>query len=360
MALYWVWGTGSWSDATNHWATTSGGLPWAGNLPTATDDVFFDSASHTTSYTVTIDATTKLCRDITFAAPASGNVTWAWSVAMTISGSITLYSGLIRTYTGTITMNSTSTETITTAWVTLLSNFAFSGSWWSWELQDNVNNQTWNFNITNWTLTTNNNNVIIWSLVVSGTNTKELNLWSSMVSLTDASTALYIVWATTNFTLNEGTSTIKFTNTSNSTCTFAWLWYTFNNVWFDRWASTGSITISWSNTFNDFKDTGTAAHSLLLTTGTTQNVTTFPVSGTAGNLITINSTTTGTHALVKSWGGTISCDYLNIQHSVATPSDTWYAGTNSTDNQSVATAGSGWTFTAPPSGNTWAWFFMCL
>jgi len=118
---YWVWGTWNWSDATNHWATTSGGAPWAGNLPTATDDVFFDSASNATAYTVTIDATTKLCRDITFAAPASGNVTWAWSVAMNISWSFTAYNGLIRTYTGIITFNSTATgKTITMAGVTSL------------------------------------------------------------------------------------------------------------------------------------------------------------------------------------------------------------------------------------------------
>lgn len=72
-------------------------------------------------------------------------------------------------------------------------------------------------------------------------------------------------------------------------------------------------------------------------------------TGTAGNEITIDSSNTSTHALVKAGGGTISCDYLIIQHSVASPSSTWYAGTNSTDNQAVSTAGSGWIFTAPPS-----------
>lgn len=119
--------------------------------------------------------------------------------------------------------------------------------------------------------------------------------------------------------MNANTSTIKFTNVSASDVTFAGGGKTYNNVWFARGASTGSITISGSNTFADFKDTGTVAHSLLYTAGTTQTVATFTVNGTAGNLITINSTTTATHALVKSGGGTISCDYLNIQHSVATP-----------------------------------------
>jgi hypothetical protein len=53
--------------------------------------------------------------------------------------------------------------------------------------------------------------------------------------------------------------------------------------------------------------------------------------------------------LVKTGGGTISSDYLNIQHSVATPASTWYAGTHSTNNQGVSTAGSGWIFTDVPA-----------
>lgn len=57
----------------------------------------------------------------------------------------------------------------------------------------------------------------------------------------------------------------------------------------------------------------------------------------------LDSSTTATYALVKDGGGTITCDYLNIQHCVATPATTWLA-TNSTNNQATATAGSGWFF----------------
>jgi len=81
--------------------------------------------------------------------------------------------------------------------------------------------------------------------------------------------------------------------------------------------------------------------------GITTTVTTWSVSGTSGNLITINSTTTSAHTLSKA-SGTISSDYLNIQHSIATGGATWYAGNNSVNNNSVSTAGSGWIFTPPP------------
>jgi hypothetical protein len=50
---------------------------------------------------------------------------------------------------------------------------------------------------------------------------------------------------------------------------------------------------------------------------------------------------------VKTGWGTISCDYLNIQHSIATPARTWLA-TNSTNNQATATAWRGWEFWSFP------------
>ena len=147
-------------------------------------------------------------------------------------------------------------------------------------------------------------------------------------------------------TFDAETSTIKFTNTSSTARTFIGAGNTYYNFWSSAGASTASLTISGSNTFNDFKDDGTAAHSILFTVSTTQTVTSFTVSGTAGNLITINSTTTGLHTLSKSTGN-VSCDYLNIQHSAAQGGATWYAGANSTNNNGVATAGRGWHFNAP-------------
>ena len=103
-----------------------------------------------------------------------------------------------------------------------------------------------------------------------------------------------------------------------------------------------------SNRFVTLKDDGSAAHSLLFTAGTTQYVNNFNISGNDGQLITINSTDTNVHYLVAT-GKRTGADYLNIQHSVATPANYWYAGANSTDNQGDATAGSGWVFTAKPT-----------
>jgi len=74
-------------------------------------------------------------------------------------------------------------------------------------------------------------------------------------------------------------------------------------------------------------------------------VTNFNVSGTAGNLVTLQSTTSGTQFTLSKASGTVSRDYLSIKDSNATGGATWYAGANSTN----VSNNSGWTFTAPPA-----------
>jgi len=49
--------------------------------------------------------------------------------------------------------------------------------------------------------------------------------------------------------------------------------------------------------------------------------------------------------LVKVGGGTITCNYVDVYHSIATPAfGTWYGGTGSVSHQSTGTSGTGWNF----------------
>ena len=69
MATYfWVGGAGTWDSATTtNWSLTSGGAGGA-SVPTSSDDVTFDSASHNDNYTVTITATAN-CANLTLNKP---------------------------------------------------------------------------------------------------------------------------------------------------------------------------------------------------------------------------------------------------------------------------------------------------
>ncbi|MFA6296560.1 MAG: GDSL-type esterase/lipase family protein [Patescibacteria group bacterium] len=112
---YWVGGSGNWSDAATHWAATSGGSPDAGNLPTSSDNCFFDSNSSANSYSVNVNAT-GYCNNVTWANPATGNPTLfiAGGVSLFSYGSTVLVSGMTYGDGGGYTRFAPATGTTTT------------------------------------------------------------------------------------------------------------------------------------------------------------------------------------------------------------------------------------------------------
>ena len=107
----------------------------------------------------------------------------------------------------------------------------------------------------------------------------------------------------------------------------------------------GALTISGNNSFTDITATTTPS-TISFTAGSTQTVTGFTLSGTLGNLVTINSTTPGTQFNLSRASGTVSVGYLNIEDSNATGGASWYADVTSFNVGN----NTGWIFTAPPGG----------
>ena len=108
--------------------------------------------------------------------------------------------------------------------------------------------------------------------------------------------------------------------------------------------SGSSQTISGTSTFNDL--TLTAPQTVSFTSGTTQTISgTFTCTGSAGNIITIKSSSAGTAASLSKSSGTVSCDYLSLKDSSASGGAIWMAGANSTN----VSGNSGWNldYTAP-------------
>ena len=105
-------------------------------------------------------------------------------------------------------------------------------------------------------------------------------------------------------------------------------------------AGAGTLTISGSNTFADIQAT-TRPSTITFTAGTTQTVQYLTLSGTLGNLVTINSSTVGNMFNLSKIGGTVDASYLNIQDSNGTGGATWnaYNGTNTNSGNT-----SGWAF----------------
>lgn len=342
------------TPADQHFTNTSGGTwstsgNWTSRVPLPQDNVFFD-LTFTTSRTVTADMP-RMGANISWASAAwTTSLTWTSTITMATYGTVALITGLSITGSGTLDFRGRTAVSLTSFSVSIAWLVRMSGPGGTLSLGDallttsQLRIEYGNFNASN-------NNVTC-TLFNNGSTsqTRTITMGSGTWTITGVGSTVFD-GLTTGLTINGDTALIKITDTTNGVLTFAGGGKTYYNLWFARGASTGSITISGSNIFNQFKDTGTAAHSILFTAATTQRIADWQVSGAGGGVRTIiNSTTTGIHTLIKTGGGQVSADWLDIQHSVAQPAaTTWYAGANSTDNQAVATAGSGWVFTVPPA-----------
>lgn len=197
--------------------------------------------------------------------------------------------------------------------------------------------------LTQGTFDANNQNLSCGTFSSSNSNTRTINMGSG-------TWGVYLSWdtsTTTNLTLNRGTSTIQ--NPQFGALIFNGGGLSYYNI--DQAASASFLlTINGSNSFNDIKSTytSTGATTITFQAGTTQTVSNFTASGTAGNLLTINSSTPGSQFTLSKASGTVNAQYLAIQDSNATGGAVWNAlySTNLGNN-------TGWIF---PGGNMFLMF----
>lgn len=298
---FWVGGTNNWDASTlSNWAYTSGGTGGA-QIPLSTNGVFLDANSgiHTITITATANCASLTCTGF------PGTLTG--SSALNIYGSMILVSGVTFSYSGALSfLSTTSGQTITTAGKTL-PGVNFNGSGGIWTLQDNWTATSVTLNTGS--LITNNVNIFTGSFATSAT----LTLGTSTITLTGTGSA----WIGGG-TLSAGTSTIKFTDASSSSKTFSGAGLTYGTVWFSG-SGTGVFIVSGSNTFGTLK-VDTPPHTINFTAGSIQIVTVgsnFLVSGTTGNLITMQSTVSGTPWYLQSHSQ-VSVDFVSLQDSHAT------------------------------------------
>ena len=237
---FWVGGTGNWDATTTNWSASSGGAGGA-SVPTSADDVIFDSLSNATAYTCTL-TTTPVCKSITVAGPASGNVTIAGSTTFNISGSFTLAAtGVTWTNTSSINLIGGAGSVLTTSGIsltnilTLLPNSIYTlGSALTNSSGININGS---FNTANYNLTCGGT-----SLGINVASTHTISFGSSIINVPTINFSL-----STGLTFNAGTSQI---NCSLAAATFQGGGQTYYNVSFTSTAHSG-LNIFGTNTFNN-------------------------------------------------------------------------------------------------------------
>lgn len=210
----------------------------------------------------------------------------------------------------------------------LLSLVSINGSGITVNLADNL--QCTLINFLEGTFNSNNYDVNTQIFTLSGGASKIVNMGSGVWTISSTWNAGA---ATGGIALNANTSTINMT--SASTQQFVGAGLTYYNL---NQGGSGALIITGSNTFNNITNSVQPA-TVTFTAGTTQTVSNFGLSGSAGNLITINSDTPGSQFTLSSSSGSISAQYLSIQDSNATGGANWFA------NNSVK------------GGNTTGWIF---
>ena len=194
--------------------------------------------------------------------------------------------------------------------------------------------------VTSGTLNLNNHNVTAGGIVLAGSSLKTINLGSGNIILNGSGTVWGANASNGNTTVIPGTSTIFLSNASAKT--FDGGSRTYYNV---VQAGAGNLTIQGNNTLNTLS-ANTANTAIIFTANTTTTVSNFTVSGNAGNLVTLKSSTTGTKFNLSAASGVISVDYLSISDSNATGGASWYAGSHSSNVANNV----GWIFSAAPAG----------
>jgi len=105
----------------------------------------------------------------------------------------------------------------------------------------------------------------------------------------------------------------------------------------------GILSITGANNFDNITNTVQPA-TVTFPSATTTTVGNFSLSGIAGSLITINSSTAASAATLTKSSGIVYGSYLSIRDSNATGGATWYAGLTSTS----VSNNTGWIFTQLP------------
>jgi hypothetical protein len=238
-----------------------------------------------------------------------------------VYGSLTLGAGMtVDATTGVTLFGATSgPKTITSNGVTFDGPVAFNGVGGSWQLADDfILGASRSLTLTNGTFDANGSDVTLGSFLL-GAGTKTLTLGSGVWTVAGSGTAWNANTNVANLTVSPSTGIINMTSASAKTFAGgAKAWPTLNQ------GGSGALTIQQSNSFANITNT-VQPSTITLTSGTTQTVGAFGVSGTAGNLITLNTSTPGSQATLSDSTGTNEVSFVSIQDINATGGANWNA-----------------------------------
>lgn len=354
--VYWnLAGSQTWT--ANAWATTSGGSPGIDNYPLPQDTGVFDDAGSITTLTLSDD----VMGTVDMSARTSAMTVTA-STSLVIYGGWAFGSGVTSTSNAnTITFRPVGAKTITSNSKTFGSPVTIdtgaSTRAGTIQLGDALLLESGKtLTITAGTFDANNYSVTAGSMVSSGTLTRFIKMgsgtWTLMFPTTTFNANAWNISDSTNCSLDPGTSEILLASTGTGQRSFYGGSLSYNKVTVGPAAGTAQ-TIFWDfNVFNELASIKTAAFSVFFHTGGSHYIKTWSLTGSAGNVATLNRTFTSQWSLVL-FNRSSGIDYLNVSNcTVSTASAAeFYVGANSTNT----TGNTRVVFTDAPAARTLYW-----
>ncbi len=334
--FYWVGDSGNWSDAQNHWATTSGGTTFYNYPPGPLDDVYFDQNSfQNANQTVSIDQDAVYCHTLDWSQATNNPTFFGPTKTVNVYGSL-LYNNNMSANVSDYNFLGENINEINSGGNAVLSNnsnFKFN-SIGVWNLSNNLNIST--LRLESGTLNTNDYTLdVSLATYFIGESEKTFNLGSSnyhtrMLQWEDISGD--------NLTINGQNSTITCSSAFSPTRYNATLNTSINlndmniiNYNMDNASLVGDIT------FNTLTiEAGVTLTLSSLSTITTNNL---MAEGTADNIITIHASIENSQATFYQESGAVNGTYLDLKDLAATGGAEFYAN-NSLNSGNV----SGWIF----------------
>jgi hypothetical protein len=301
---------GNWGATT--WSFTNNGTADLAAFPLAQDTAVFPSSPvpyPSSGQTSTLNASYNI-GTIDMSARTSNTMTLATgSNTPTIYGDWINGTGTTLMGTGRLTFSGRGSQTITSAGKTFTQPFTVENPGGSVTLQDafSCSNAT-NFILTSGSFDANNYNVTFTGsgggISTSNSNVRSIAIGSGVWSIVASGNA-WLASTSTNLTVT-GTGTISLTSASAKTFAGGDIqtYPTLNQ------GGTGTLTVSGSNKFSGL--TNTAIGRIQFTGGTTNEFTSFTISGSLGNLLQLGSTNTTQAILQKPTAWNMGLLSMNI------------------------------------------------
>jgi hypothetical protein len=170
----------------------------------------------------------------------------------------------------------------------------------------------------------------------NNSNVRTINLGSGTLTLAGAGTA-WNINNTSNLTLNPGTSTLNFTSASAKTMTSGGF-VTYYNV---NQGGAGALTMpTSSHEFNSISNS-VQPTTILFSASTTTTVANLNLNGTAGNLVTLNTTNAPSVYTIEYSGSTVNTmNYVSVSYFNGARNGAFFAtnSTNGGNNQHITFA----------------------